>query len=186
MVIKLNNKKTINLFSQYLKYLVEKLLFFRVVIARFFIILFRKRRDIELLHLDYDKEYLFETSYMVINYRFRNALYYQFGTNKTLEKQIKIFDLKNCDKEIDFVVYGFFDSKTYKLKFEPQLSIENLSFKTTISNLNLKFEQKAIPKLAHSQLYCKIKPLDLKFQNFKLRRQKIKISNTTFNQNEFI
>jgi hypothetical protein len=123
---------------------------------------------------------------MLINYRFRNALYYQFGTYKTLEKQIKIFDLKNCDKEIDFIVYGFFDSKTYKLKFEPQLSIENLSFKTTISNLNLKFEQKAIPKLAHSQLYCNIKPLDLKFQNLKLRRQKIKISNTTFNQNEFI
>lgn len=174
------------MFSQYLKYLLEKLQFLKVVVSRFFIILFRKRRAIELLYLNYDKEHLFETSYIVINYRFRNAIYYQFGTYKTLERQIKIFDLKNCDKEIDFVVYGFFDSKTYKLKFEPQLSIENLSFKTTISNLNLKFEQKAIPKLVHSQLYCNIKPLDLKFQYFKLKQQKIKISKTTYKQNEFI
>ena len=73
----------------------KKLHFLKVVIARFFTILFRRRKGIELLLLDYAEEHIFEKSYLVINYRFRNAIYYKFGNLKTLVKQIKIFDLQN-------------------------------------------------------------------------------------------
>lgn len=157
-----------------------------MVIARFFKILFRRKKEIEQLFINYDTEHLFENSYIIINYRFRNALYYQFGATKTLEKHIKIFDLKNCDKEMDFVVYGLFDRIPYKLTFEPQLTIENSSFKTSFSNLNIKLTERTIPKLIHSKVDCNIKTPSVITPTIRIKQPNIKISNKTFNQNEFI
>lgn len=173
--------------SQYLKYLLEKLHFIKVVTARFFIILlFRRRKRIEEIHLNYSSEHLFNNSYIIINYRFRNAIYYRFGKYKTLEKQIKIFDLKNFDKEFEFIVYGFFDTKRYKLKFEPQLTLENSSFKTSFSYLNIKLVDRTIPKLAHPNIYSNIKKPKIIIPNIEINHKPITISNTIFNQNEFI
>lgn len=174
------------MFSNFLTYLVEKLHFSKVVVTRFFTILFRRRKRIEELYLNYSTEHLFNNSYVIINYRFRNAIWYRFGKYTTLEKQIKIFDLKNFDKEFDFVVYGFFRRKTYKLKFEPQLSLDNSSFKTSFSNLSLQLEEITIPKLSHSNIYCEIKTPIVSTSRIKLKQQTIRVSNTTYNQNEFI
>ena len=156
------------------------------MVARFFKILFRRRRKIEEINLNYSTEHIFDNSYVIINYRFTNAIYYRFGKYKTLEKQIKIFNLKNFDKEFDFVVYGFLRSKTYKLKFEPKLSLNNSSFKTTFSNLNLKLEERSIPKLSHPYIYCDIKTPNINKSKIEIKQPIIIISNATFNQNEFI
>jgi len=167
------------MFTNQLKYLLDKFHFILVVTARFFKILFRQNKDIKELFLNYETEHLFDNSYLVIKYRFRNALYYQFGATKTLEKHIKIFDLKNCDKEMDFIVYGLFNKIPYKLKFEPQLSFESSSFKTSFSNLTVKLIEQELPKLAHPKIYSNIKqPV--------IRTKKIKIRTNSFNQNEFI
>ena len=167
------------MFSQYFKYLIEKLQFLKVVISRFLIILFRKRREIELLQLNYDKEHLFDTSYIVINYRFRNAIYYRFGNHITLEKKIKIFNIKNFGDEFDLIVYGFFQQKQYKIQFEPQYALNSDSFKTTISNLTIKLEERKLPKLAHSNLKCLIKKPILNSENLKIKTK-------IYNQNEYI
>lgn len=167
------------MFSQYLKYLLEKLRFLQVVISCFLIILFRKRREVELLYLNYDKEHLFETSYIVINYRFRNAIYYRFGKHITLEKKIKIFNIKNFENEFDILVYGFFQKKTYRIQFEPKLALNTDTFKAAISNLTVKLIEQELPKLAHPKIYSNIKqPI--------IRTKKIKIRTNSFNQNEFI
>jgi hypothetical protein len=174
------------LFTNQLIYLLDKFHFILVVIARFFKILFRRKKDIEQLFINYETEHLFENSCIIINYRFRNALYYQFGDTKTLEKHIKIFDLKNCDKEIDFVVHGLFRKKSYKLKFEPDLTLDNSRFKTSISNLNLKLEEWSIPKLVHSNILFYVKTPMHTTKSIRVIQPNIKISNKTFNQNEFI
>jgi hypothetical protein len=166
--------------------LISELHFFKIVATRFFIILFRRRKSIELLQLDYDEEHIFEKSYIVINYRFRNALYYRFGKYRTLQKQIKIFDLQNFDKEFDFIVYGFFQKKKYKLRFEPKLKLNSSSFKTTLLNLSLRLEEKPIPKLTPSLFFCVIKKPIIITTEIKLNQTKIKISNTTFNQTDYI
>lgn len=139
----------------------------------------------ELLYLNYDTKHLFDNSYIIINYRFRNALYYRFGKHKTVDKKIKIFDLKNLDKELDFTVYGFFETKKYKIKFEPQFKLINDSFKTTFSNLNLKLEEKSIPKLVHN-IYCDIKIPKITIPKITIKHKPLKTVNTTFNQNDFI
>jgi hypothetical protein len=167
------------LFTNFLISLLTKLRFIKVVIARFLIILFRRRKGIELLHLQYDTEHLFDNSLMVINYRFKNALYYKFGNRKTLEKQIKIFNLKNFDNEFQLTVYGFFQKKAYKLKVEPQLTLNSESFKTSISNLSLKLEEQNNPILSNLSFRL-IK------KNTIINTSQIKLKTNSFNQNEFI
>ena len=103
--------------------------FFLIIVYRFCEILLRKNRSIELIYLDYTDKNIFDSGFIILNYRFRNALWYRFGNHKTLEKQIKIFNLKNLDKEFDLIVYGFFQKYRYKLKFEPQLTLNTDSFK---------------------------------------------------------
>ena len=167
------------MFTNFLISLLTKLRFIKVVIARFFIILFRRRKRIELLHLQYDTEHVFDNGLMVINYRFKNALYYKFGNHKTLEKQIKIFNLKKFDNEFKLTVYGFFRKKTYKLKVEPQLTLNSDSFKTSISNLSLKLQEQSNPILSNiSFQLIKKKPI--------INTSRIKIKTNSFNQNEFI
>ncbi len=174
------------MFSNYIKFFIESFHFYKVIIARFTIILFRRRKNIEELYFNYDTEHLFTNSYIIINYRFRNAIYYRFGKRKTLEKQIKIFDLNNIDKEIDFIVYGFFNRKKYKLKFKPKLTLDNSSFRTTFSNLNLKLKEKTIPKLTYSDIYCDIKKPNITISNIEINHKQLTISSTTFNQTDFI
>lgn len=174
------------MFSHYLNYLLEKLRFLKVVITRFLIILFRRRKGIELLLLEYETEHLFDNSFIVINYRFRNAIYYQFGNHKTLEKQIKILNIKNFENEFDLIVYGFFRKKTYKIQFEPQLSLNSNSFKTTISNLTLKLQEQNIPKLTHSSIYLDIEKPNIMSQRIKISNKSLRIKTNSFNQNEFI
>ena len=173
--------------SHYLTLLLQKLHFLKVVIARFFIILFRRKKRIELLHLDYDTKHLFKNSYIIINYRFKNALYYSFGKHKTLEKKIKIFNLKNMDKELELVVHGiFFKKEKYELKFKPELQLITDDFKTDIFNLNLKLVEKTIPKLASKEIYCDVKQPRIEIPKIKYNNKKIEIANTTFNQTDFI
>lgn len=174
------------MFTHYIKYLLIKLQFLKVVMARFFVIFFRKRRNIELLYLEYDTEHLFDTSFIVFNYRFRNAIYYRFGNHKTLEKKIKIFNIKTFDNEFDLIVYGFFQKKIYKIQFEPQLTLNNDSFKTTISNLTLKLIEQNVPKLAHPSIFLDIEKPNINFQKIKITNQSIQIKTNSFNQNEFI
>jgi hypothetical protein len=174
------------MFSHYLTYLLEKLRFLKVIIARFLIILFRRKKGIELLRLEYDREHLFDKSFIVIHYRFRNAIYYRFGNHKTLEKEIKIFNLKNFEKEFELTAYGFFRKKSYKLKFEPKLTLETSNFKTDLSNLKNDFEFKTIPNLSTPSFKIQLVEIEIKPSKLKITPNKLVLKHEKFNQNDFI
>lgn len=167
------------MFSQYIKYLLHKLQFAFIVLGRFIRILFRWKKGIKLLKLDYTTDHVFDNSFIIINYRFRNAIWYRFGNHKTLEKEIKIFNLKNFDNEFDLVAYGFFQNKRYRLTFEPQLTLDNSNFKTSFSNLTLKLEKKIRPTIITSGIPINMPKPTVIFQN-------ISIITDSYNQNEFI
>ena len=174
------------MFSHYLTYLLEKLRFLKVVIARFLTILFRRRKGIELLRLEYDTEHLFDNSFIIINYRFRNAIYYKFGNHITLEKEVKIFNLTNFDKDFQLTVFGFFRKKTYLLKFEPKLKLEPEKFKTTFSNFRIKLEEQNTPNLSHPSFFLAIYKPIIKTHKTKILNKAINIKTSSYNQNEFI
>ncbi|WP_431496961.1 hypothetical protein [Flavobacterium sp.] len=169
-----------------MSYLLEALNFFKVLIARSFVILFRKERKIEVFKLEYTTEHIFDNSYVIINYSFRNAIYYRFGSHITLEKHSKIFNLKKFEKEFDFIVYGLFQKRKYKLKFEPQLTLNSNSFKTNFSNLNLKLNPQLLPKLTHPAIQVNFDKPIVNICKVKVQDKPMAIFHKTFNQNDFI
>ncbi|KFF04207.1 hypothetical protein [Flavobacterium reichenbachii] len=174
------------MFSKYLKYLLKKSAFTKTVLARFFIILFRRNKDIILLKLNYNANHLFKNSFIIIDYQFNNALWYSFNNRKTLEKSIKIFNLENIPSKIDIEVYGFFRKKKYSLKFEPTLKIENQSFKTNFSNLSLNLKRNSIPQLTHSLIEISTKKPAIKISKIRIEDQPFNIKHNNYNQNDFI
>lgn len=174
------------MFLNYITYVLKRIRFLKVVIARFLTILFRKRKGIQLLQLEYNTEHLFESSFIIINYRFRNAIYYKFGHHKTLEKEIKIFNLKNFENDFELTVYGFFRKKTYLLKFEPKLKLDTEKFKASLSSFNIKLEEQNIPNLSHQLFHLLTNKPIIKHQKAEITNNRITIKTNSYNQNEFI
>lgn len=172
--------------SNYFIDLLKKLYFLKIVITRFLIILFRRRKEIELLLLDYNTSHLFDNSFIFINYRFKNAIYYKFGKHKTLEKEIKIFNLKNIEKEFQLTIYGFFRKKTYKVVIYPKLNIDTSNFETEFSNLEIELLENNLIESKHPKKHPKIDKLKINISNIHTENKKLNIQTNSFNQNEFI
>lgn len=179
------NINSVLILRYYISFL-KKLRFLLTIVFRFFIILFRRKKSIDLLHLDYATEHIFDNSYIILKYRFRNALWYRLGNHKTLEKQIKIFNLKKIDKEFDFVVYGFFQKKKYHLIFEPKLTIDTKSFKTRFHNLSNHLEFQAAPLLSIPIFYPDIKELQVTIPKTEITIKPIQTITNAYNQTDFI
>ncbi|KOP36387.1 hypothetical protein DBB36_23605 [Flavobacterium sp. WLB] len=164
----------------------KQIAFTKTVLARFFVILFKKNKNIELLKLNYETNCVFKNSFVIIDYEFNNALWYSFNNKKTLEKSIKIFNLENIFPNMDIVVHGFFRKKKYSLKLEPSLKIENQSFKTNFSNLSLNLKENHIPQLTHSSIEISISKPEIKTSKVNIKNQALNLKHNTYNQNEFI
>jgi len=168
-------------FSDHIKPIAKKIRFLLIVCGRFILILFRWRKGIELLRLDYAKKYQFDNSYLIISYRFRNALWYNFkNITKTTDKQIIILNLKNVPEiPIELIVYGFFRRKSFHLSVTPESTLKNKSFKT------------AIKGITEIEIYCKpimlknIQPIP-KPRKIKLNLSKIQIKQPSYNQTDFL
>ena len=172
--------------SKYSKAIWNQIEFLATVFGRGFIILFRKRKTIVLLKLNYATEHLFEQSFLVINYRFRNALWYSFGTHRTLEKQIKIFNLTNFEHEFLLTVHGFFQTKTFHIQLAPELILDNSGFITKFNNLSPEFIRRESPVVMVTELEIKLTEIKTDIKIPKMSINKIRVQNNTYNQNDFI
>lgn len=173
--------KNLFYFSNYIISVAKWIQFLLIVCGRFFVILFRRRKGIKLLHLDYAKKYQFDNSYLIVRYRFRNALWYNFKyIKKTTEKEIIVLDLKNVpEMPIVLTVYGFFRTKTYCISVTPESSLLNHSFKTALTGIN--------------EAEINIKPIMLgvispeySIPKIKINNSEIQIKQTTYNQTDFL
>lgn len=168
-------------FSDHINPIAKKIRFLLIVCRRFFIILFRWRKGIKLLHLDYAKKYQFDNSYLIIRYRFRNALWYNFKhIKKTTENKIIVLNLKNVSViPIELTAYGFFRSKTFHISVTPESTLQNNSFKTAIKGIN------EIEIYSKSIILKEIKPIP-KLPKIKLNHSEIQIKQPSYNQTDFL
>ena len=149
------------IFSNYLRPLAIKLRFAFIVMARFIKIFFRFRWKLQKINLDYSTDYLFRNSYLLVNYNFRNALWYNFvGIKKTADKEILVFDLQNINPRIILKVHGFFQTETYYLNAIPKSILDNKTFYTSFSNLKL--TQNFSPEFFLIPAFISLKPLQSK------------------------
>lgn len=164
----------------------KKLKFFRIIVLRFFKILFRRRKSIEVLYLNYSDKHLFESSYIVINYHFKNALWFRFGKHITTEKHIKVLNLKNFDKEFDLVVYGFFRKAVFRLKFQPQNSLNSEQFSTSFNSLSNDLKFKATPSFLSTHIPVQLNEIKLNITGVMYQHKSISLKTNPYNQTDFI
>lgn len=124
-------------FSQYINPIRERIKFSIIVCLRFLKILLRKKKAIYLSHLDFARKYHFNSSYLIIRYQFKNALWYNFrGLKKTTDREIIILNFNKITKfPIELVVHGFFRKEKYVIYAMPEKNLHNASFKTTIKGI---------------------------------------------------
>lgn len=159
---------------------------FLKIVGRFLKILFKRNKSIQCIYLDYSDRYLFQSGYVIVNYKFKNALWYKFGKYHTTQPSIKIFNLNNFDKEFDLVVYGVFRKKVYRLKFEPQHVLETKTFKTQIEKINREVNLKPIPILNNKTINLKLGIVSLGHRDVSIKLNTIKISSTNFNLTDYL
>jgi hypothetical protein len=160
-------------------------LYFKIAL-RFLLILFRKERHLVELHFDSGNESLFEDSFLIIKYRFKNAIYYKVNNKLTLENQVKIFNIKNINTVIPFIVYGWFEKKHYLIEVQPDKSLNSTPFKTKFSNLSVSLTTIAIPKLVANQIDIKTKTVAIETSKVYMANNKIQVKTNSFTQNDFL
>jgi hypothetical protein len=70
--------KRIFLFSDSFRTLWRKVGLASLIAVRFILVLFKGRKDIEPVEFEYSTKHLFDKSYLILRYHFRNALWYRF------------------------------------------------------------------------------------------------------------
>lgn len=168
-------------FSDHIKPTAKRIRFVFIVCGRFFVILFRWRKEIKLLHLHYSKKYLFDSSYLIIRYGFRNALWYNFkNIKRTTEKGIIVLNLKNVPEvPILLIVYGFFRSKTFHISIMPEKTLQNNAFKTAVKTTNE-------IELYNKPIVLKDIKLSPTLPKTKLNHPEIQIKQPSYNQTDFL
>jgi hypothetical protein len=118
---------------------------------------------------------------LIIRYRFRNVLWYDFkNISKTTDKEIIILNIKNLPAApIELIVYGFFRSKTFYLSIIPESILQNKSFKTSINRIN------EIDNYSKPIILGGIKP-NPSFPKIKLNKSVILIKQSSYTQTDFL
>jgi len=169
------------LFSDYFKPIASKVKFVVIVIARFFKIMLLRRKRIELLQLEYSKKYVFDKSFLIIQYHFKNVLWYNFkDLKRTTERKTIVFNLTNINSSpIIFIVHGFLQNKVYHLILKSDNLLFTKSFQTTFLNLNNPIRFSSLLKLFTQKPVVKISKVDIK-------KNTLKITHPLYTQTEFI
>jgi hypothetical protein len=160
--------------------------FYKTVLIRFCIIVLKKNKGIKEINFDYNSNNKFENSLLILDYNFSNFLYFKINDKLIIDHNIKIYDIKNIEKEIVFIVYGFFQKKQYRIKIEKELFLSSEKFKVKTNNLSLNYKTQQI-SLAFSK-GINFKQTNLFFLNNKRKfnLKQIQLYYSKYNQNDFI
>lgn len=180
--------KGIFYFSDYFKPIFARLTFAISLAIRFLIMIFRRRRGIKLLGLDYSKKYLFDKSYLIVHYKFKNALWYEFkNVTKTTNRHKIVFNLeKLASDKIILIVHGFFQKKVYYIHFAAEKRLESKSLKIGIRNLDEKKSFALHITIRTKNLLIKLQGIKILKKAIKTFNKEIQINHSLYNQTDFL
>lgn len=94
-------------------------------------ILFKKNRKLKKLSFDYFENWQFNNAYLVVDFKFENAIWYRVGQFKSIVSNNPIvLDLSNVrSNKVEIIVYGLFQTQvlTVDIKKRGQVDIESLT-----------------------------------------------------------
>ena len=174
--------KNLLLFSGKLKVVGNYLQFQIKKYWKTFVLLFKWNKNIKPIQLSYFREWRFEKSYLIIDFNFKNAIWYQLKNIKRINcLQPIILNLENIkEKQLEFTVFGFFRQKTYLIDIVKSETLITETFKTEIKQINIIQQiatsikvkinkpilEKQIIRIEQNNLETNIKPINLNFKNY--------------------
>lgn len=170
------------LFSNHIKPIAKKTAFISTVVARAFVILFRWNKRIKQNHFYYSTKNNFNNSLFIIEFDFRNVLYYKIeGIIKKHRTKTIIFNLSNYPKQnIQFVIIGLFRRRVITIPVKTNNHLVSIKTKAA-------FTRPTQAKFSFNEIALSEISVEAKIPNPQLVYTKNTLSiNSPFNQNDFI
>jgi len=183
------------IFSEFFNPTANGMTFLCTIIYRFIKILFSSYKRLTKIELTYQRLFRFQNSYLIINYKFDNVLWYHFSDYGATTKDNNIvFNLNRLQSNsVKFNVYGFFQRKKFVIDFTPENQLVTDRFKTTLKTNNVINFAKPIniPIKDNQSFTFKIQTSDKKTnqkysKDIFLKKQTTSIKHTNFIKSEFL
>jgi len=176
------------LFFNTLKQLVIFLIFHFTKSSKWFDILFKKNRKLKNLSFDYYKNWHSDNSYLIVDFKFKNAIYFKVGETKSFDFTIPlILNLQNLKtNNIKVEVYGFLQKQVFIVELNKEIELDTKSFRTKLEKLSLIGipRQKTKIKITNF-LFAFVKP-NILIQSVSVNSNNITIKSNKFKIQEYI
>lgn len=157
-------------------------------VSRLFCILFKRRKRIEKITFGYYQNWQFENAYLVVDFKFKNAVWFRIGNFKSYDfsKQI-VLDLENIHTDtINFEVFGFFQKQVYEISLNKEAQINTQPFKTKIKNISIVKLAQQKSKLRISEMTLHISNPTFIFEKIAVKPQNIQFDYKPFKIQDYI
>jgi len=171
-----------------LKKLILFIKFHLTRISKWVAILFKKNRKLKKISFDYYKNWHSDSSYLIVEFKFENAVYFRVGETKSFDFSIPlILNLQNQQRNnIEIEVYGFLQKKVFVIKMNKEIILNTKSFQTKFENLSpvAILEQKT--KIKISNIWFNDRKPKVKIQSISVNANNITIKSSKFKIQEYI
>jgi hypothetical protein len=172
-------------FIYILKQLVSFFKFHFKRIGKLLAMLFKKNKRLKKLSFDYYKNLHSDNSYLLVDFKFKNAIYFRVGDIKSFDfGKPLILNLKTLKADtIKIEVFGFFQKQVFIIELKKEFKLNSNPFSTAIENIspvditrqktrvkipNLKFAF-GKPKVTIQSITVKSKDMAIKSNEFKIQ-----------------
>lgn len=185
--------------SYNIKWLMIGVRFLFLRIGRIFKLLFQRNRTLEIVAFNYFKNWHFNNAYLVIDYQFKNAIWFRVGSVKHSNFANPIvIDLENINtNHLTFEIFGFLQKQTLRIDLQKHTHLTSTEFRpelitsqfqtrvalSNIANLSIRNVKTLVPKSQIKSFPIKIKRSN-PIQPPRLRH--INLKSITLNLNHYI
>ena len=171
-----------------LKQLIAFLKFHSVRIGKWFAILFKRNRQLEKLSFDYYKNWHSDNSYLLVDFKFKNAIYFKVGDFKSFDfTKPLILNLQNSNTDkIKVEVFGFLQKQILVIELNKEIQLNTKPFKTVIENISpIEITRQKTRIKIPNLWFAKGKP-KVTVPNIQVHSNQITINTNKFNSQEYL
>lgn len=139
----------------------------------------KKNKRLQKITFFYYKNWQGDNSYLFVNFKFENAIYYRFGEYKSFDfDKPFILNLQKIKTDkIILEVFGFRQKQIFEIEIKKEIQLDSKMFETKISNLNLiTREQRTNLKLADVSFFFSKPHVNIQNKSFKLNPIKLEFN----------
>lgn len=171
-----------------LKQLVLFIKFHFTRISKWVAILFKKNRKLKKISFDYYKNWHSDNSYVIVDLKFKNAIYFKVGEIKSFDFSIPlIFNLQGIQtNNIKVEVFGFLQKQVFVIELNKEIHLNTKSFRTKFENLNLIEIPRHKAKLKNANFSFAFGKPKVRNHNVSINSNNITIKSNKFKIQEYI